>query len=194
MKKTVILSLLISIAFVQCKKDKDPFMIKNGEIGGLSKNTQMHQLDSIFANDSIVKLDTPKDALETIGEVEVYDKKGKKLMLITPEIDDDSASKISYVQIFDNRYKTEKGLNSNSTFKDLKANYTVANVQTMQNAIIVFLKDSDIYVTVDKMSLPEEIRYNLESDIEVSQIPDTAPFKIFMIGWDHEKDAETEKK
>ncbi len=194
MKKTIILSLLVSIAFVQCKKDKDPFMIGNGEIGNLSKSVQMRMLDSIFANDSIVKIDAPKDAIDTQGEVEIYDKEGNKLMLITPEIETDPDSKISYIQLFDARYKTEKGLTTASTFKDIKANYTIENVQTTINAVVVFLKDSDIYVTIDKMNLPEEIRYNLETNVDAAQIPDTAPLKYFMIGWDHEEEVEPTKE
>ncbi len=186
MKKLVFITLL-SLAFVQCKKEKDPFAITNGEVGLLTKDVQIKQIDSLFATDSIVKLSSIQDALGTQGEVEIFEKGGKKLMLITPEDENDPNSTISYIQLFDGRYKTEKGLSPTSTFKDVKANYTIENVQTTINAVVVFLKESDIYLTIDKKYLPEEIRFDMSAKVEASQIPDSAPFKYFMVGWDDVK-------
>ncbi|NND64194.1 MAG: hypothetical protein HKN48_13475 [Flavobacteriaceae bacterium] len=184
MKKTLIIGSLLSILFVQCTEDKDPFLISKGAIGSLTKEIQMKQVDSIFAQDSIVKLSPVENALGTQGEVEVYEKGGEKLLLLSPNDDSDPNSVITNIQVFDPRFKTEKGLNVNSTFGDIKANYEVVNVETTINAVVVFLKDSEIYVTIDKKELPENLRYNMSAEIEVTQIPDTAKFKYFMIGWD----------
>ena len=79
MKKTLLLSLLTTILFVSCDSNKDPFTIGEGSIGSLDKNIQMKQVDSIFAEDSIVKLNPIKNALGTQGEVEIYDKEGNAL-------------------------------------------------------------------------------------------------------------------
>ena len=49
---------------------------------------------------------------------------------------------------------------------------------------MVFLKGTDLFLTIDKKELPEEVRYNFTQKIEATQIPDTAKFKYFMIGWD----------
>ena len=46
------------------------------------------------------------------------------------------------------------------------------------------LKETDVYLTIDKKSLPEELRYNMDLEVEASQIPDNAPIKYFMIGWE----------
>ncbi len=187
MKKILIPAFIGALLLTACGKDSDPFAIKNGSIGPLTKNIQMKQLDSIFAQDSIVKLNPIEDALGTQGEVEIYEKGGAKLLLISPEDESDPNSKVSNIQVFDNRYTTEKGLNSKSTFADVKANYEIANVQNAINAVVVFLKDSDIYLTIDKKQLPENIRYNYSADVEASQIPGEATFKYFMIGWDVEE-------
>ncbi len=93
-------------------------------------------------------------------------------------------STIKNIQVFDARYKTEKGLNIGSTWKDVKANYTIDNIETTINAVVIFLKETDVYLTIDKKSLPEELRYNMDIEIEASQIPDNAPIKYFMIGWE----------
>ncbi|WP_347373096.1 hypothetical protein [Aequorivita sp. Q41] len=187
MKNTLLLIGIVSIVsltFIQCGKDSDPFIIKKSAIGTLTNDIKMKQIDSIFANDSIVKIQSSPNALETQGEVEIYEKGGKKLLLLSPKNEADPNTTITNIQVFDPRYKTDKGLNSASIFKDVKENYTIENIETTINSIVVFLKDSDVYLTIDKKSLPEELRYDMNLKVEASQIPDVAPFKYFMIGWE----------
>ncbi|RDK89336.1 hypothetical protein [Marinirhabdus gelatinilytica] len=184
MKKTIVFAAVATMLFVQCEEEKDPFAITNGAIGPLTQKTQMKQLDSIYANDSIVKLNPITGAIETQGEVEIYDSEGAKLLLLSPYDESDPNSKIANVQIFDSRFKTEKGLTKASTFKDVKANYQIAAIENAINSVVVFLKGTDLYLTIDKKELPEDVRYNFNQKIEASQIPDTATFKYFMVGWD----------
>lgn len=186
MKKTLLLCSLAGLLFVQCAKDSDPFLIKKGMVGTLTDRTKMKQLDSIFTLDSIVKTNSSPNALETQGEVEIYEKGGKKLLLLSPKDETDPNSTITDIILFDSRYKTEKGLSTASTFKDFKDNYTISNIQRIINGVIVFFSDSDIYITIDGKNLPEEIRNNTETSIEASQIPDSAPIKYFRIGWEPE--------
>ena len=47
--------LLLSIIFVQCGQDKDTMILKN-QLGKMTKNTTIEELDKIFKNDSIEKL------------------------------------------------------------------------------------------------------------------------------------------
>ncbi|RFN58601.1 hypothetical protein [Marixanthomonas ophiurae] len=192
MKQTLLLGALTTILFISCNTEKDPFVIGEGSIGNLDKTIQMKQVDSIFAEDSIVKLNPIKNALGTQGEVEIYDKEGNKLLLLSPEDENDPNATVTNVQVFDTRYKTEKGLTSGSTFKDVKANYTISNIESTINSVVVFLKDSEIYLTIEKSELPENLRYNPNAKIEASQIPDGAKFKYFMIGWEPNKTAEKE--
>lgn len=187
MKKTMFLALIAGILMTSCAKD-NTFTISDGMIGKLTKEIQMKQLDSIFEQDSLVKLNAIEDAIGTQGEVEIYDKEGNKLLLISPTNELDPNSLISYIQVFDPRYQTESGLNTASTFADVKANYEILNVENAINSVVIFLKDSDIYLTIDKKLLPETIRYDYTSKIEVSQIPNEATLKYFMIGWDNESD------
>ena len=186
LKKTILFGALISMLFVQCGKESNPFAIKSGAIGDLTKTVQMRQVDSIFANDSIVKLNPIENAIGTQGEVEIYEKGGQKLLLLSPDVESDPNSTITNIQVFDSRYVTDKGLNSSSTFGDVKANYEIEGVENAINSVVVFLKDSDIYLTIDKKELPEELRYNYNIDIEATQIPDAAKLKYFMIAWEVE--------
>lgn len=184
MKKIILLGSITALLFTQCTKNKDPFEIKKNAIGDLTNTTKMKQLDSLFANDSIVKTHSSPNALETQGEVEIYEKGGKKLLLLSPADERDPNSTITDIIIFDPRYQTDNGLNTNSTFKDFKDNYTVSDIQRIINGVMVFFSDTDIYLTIDAKNLPEAVRNNRDSKIEVSDIPDAAPIKYFRIGWE----------
>lgn len=193
MKKTIFFAAIITMLFVQCEEEKDPFLVTEGAVGALTKNVQMKQLDSIYAQDSIVKINPIPGAIGTQGEVEVYEKGGAKLLLLSPYDESDPNSKIANIQIFDDRYKTEKGLTKASTFKDVKAHYEIAGIQNAINSVVIFLKGTNLYITIDKKELPEEVRYNFNQKIEATQIPDNAKFKYFMIGWDAGEPLEIEE-
>lgn len=183
MFKKVLFIAIATLLFVQCAEEKDPYLISNNSVGELTLGMKIKQVDSIFAQDSIVKLYSRNDEFSTQGEVEIYEKGGNKLMLISPRGNNDPEALISNFQFYDPRYKTDKGLNLNSTFKDVKANYTIANIETTLSTVVVFLQDSDIFINIDKKELPENFRYNPNLVIDATNIPDEAKIKYFMLSW-----------
>ena len=72
----------------------------------------------------------------------------------------------------------------NSTFKDIKDNYSIRKVITSMNNVVILLKDSDMYFTIDKKELPSSLQYGSSRNIEAVQIPDKAKIKYLMIGWE----------
>jgi len=184
MKKTILLAAAGILVFTQCETKTDKFAIGNGSIGEVTTETAIKHIDSIFANDSIVPQSNIKAALGTQGEVDVYEKGGTKLLRLSPDDENNPDAVITNIRIYDARYKTDKGLNINSTFKDIKDNYTISGIQTSFDTVVLFLEGSDVYVTIDKKELPENLRYNPSITIEASQIPDTAKFKYFMVAWE----------
>lgn len=186
MKNTIFIAALSVLLFTQCSKEQDAFAISDGQIGLVTNETLIKQLDSIFVNDSIAPLSNIKDALGTQGEVEIFAKDGRKLLRLSPDDERNPNATINTVRVYDDRYKTNKGLSIKSTFKDIKDNYEITGIQTSIDAVVVFLKDSDIFITIDKKQLPENLRYNPSLTIEASQIPDSATFKYFMLAWDNE--------
>jgi soluble P-type ATPase len=84
----------------------------------------------------------------------------------------------------DERFVTEEGVSKLSTFKEIRENYSIKKIITSINNVVVLLKDSDLYFTIDKKELPESLRYNANSKIEEVQIPDNAKVKYMMVGWD----------
>ena len=136
----------------------------------------------IYHQDSIVK-DT---AQLMIGfgakKIDVFEKGGNHLLTLTPS--SDSIPTIQNVRIQDERFKTEKGVGLNSTFKDIKDNYELGKLLTSMNNVVIFIKNSDLYFTIDKKELPSSLRYASSVNIEAVQIPDKAKIKYMMMGWE----------
>ncbi len=185
MQKSFLLLLFISTGLlISCEKEQDPFLISSNSIGGLTSDIKINQLDSIFANDSISKQVTTSELYRKSNEIEVYDKQGNKLLLIEPVQAFDSTSTIGFIQVMDPRYKTAKGLGKESTFKEIVENYNISRIENTLSAAVIFIDDLNIYVTIDKKQLPAELRYDTQTRIQASQIPDGAKIKYFMIDWD----------
>lgn len=183
MLKKIIAIISVTLLFIECKEEINPFLISNDSVGALTRGMTIKEIDSIFAQDSIVKLYAQNEELPTQGEVEIYEKNGTKLVSISPVTNNDPDALISNFQFFDPRYKTDKGLNLSSTFKDIKANYKISNIETTISTVVIFLEDSDLFINIDKNELPENFRYNPNLVIDITNIPDEAKIKYFMLSW-----------
>ncbi len=184
MKKLVIVPILILGALcMQCQKEKDTtFLITKDTVGKLNKTAVFKQLDSIYALDSIVKDSTRTQLGAKTSKVRVYEKGGLHLLTLTPTTD--SLQKIENIRIVDPRFVTEKGVGLLSTFKDIKENHPIKKIVTSMNNVVIFLKGSDLYFTIDKQELPPSLRYASSTNIEEVQIPDAAKIKYMMVGWE----------
>lgn len=175
---------LLAFFLISCEKEDDPFLITQNSVGLLTKEVKVNELDSIYANDSIVKEVTESEYFNSSNEIKVYDETGKQMLLLEPVQAFDSTSTIGYIQIMDPRFQTIKGLGTQSTFKDIVENYSISRIENTLSAAVIFIDDINIYITIDKKELPAELRYDTETKIQASQIPDDAKFKFFMISWD----------
>lgn len=183
-KNFLLIFLLAAGLFISCEKEQDPFLISANSIGSLTRDIKINELDSIFAEDSIVKQVNEGEFYRKSNEIEIYDKTGNKLLLLEPVQAFDSTSTVGFIQVMDARYKTAKGLGKDSTFKDIIENYTISRIENTLSAAVIFIDDLNVYVTIDKKQLPVELRYDTQSRIHASQIPDDAKIKYFMIDWD----------
>lgn len=184
MKKNALLLFSVLIFFLSCQKDEDPYLISPNSIGKLTKDVQVKDLDSVFANDSIVRQVNEGELFRRNNEIEVYDNAGKMMLLLEPVQAFDSTSTIGFVQVLDSRFRTSKGLSTESTFKDIVENYSISRIENTLSAAVIFLDDINVYVTIDKKQLPAELRYDTATRIQASQIPDDAKIKYFMVDWD----------
>lgn len=175
------MGLLLAMATIQsCQKD-DPFLINETNVGPLSQTSKVSELETVFAQDSIVR-DSSAIRLGSLrAKIEVYEKGGRHLLSLTPNMD--SVPRIENIQIHDSRYLTKNGIGLKSTFGEIEKNYEIKKVVTTLKSVVIFPKGSNIYFTIDKEELPGNLRYS-NSRIEAVQIPSKAKIKYLMLGWE----------
>lgn len=185
MKKNLMTLIICVILITSCAKDKtvDPFLIEKHHIGLLTDSTQVRELDTIFRNDSVVRYIAGDEFAGAVNTIEIFQKGGKKLLDLSPKEVLDSTSVISSVQIIDERYKTEKNISKLSTFKDIKAAYTISKIDNLINSVVVSVNEINASFTIDKKELPSSLRFDLDATIDAIQIPEKAKIKFFMIHW-----------
>ncbi len=180
-KKLLILGIWSLLVFSGCAEKDTTFLISEDKIGKLDKISLVRDLELIYERDSLVK-DTLRSRVgSTTKKVKIFEKGGKHLLTLTPTAD--SIPTIENIAIEDPRYQTEAGIGLNSTFKDIQDQYEIKKVVTTMNSVVIFPKGSQLYFTIDKSELPDNLRYTA-SNIDAVQIPDEAKIKYLMIGWD----------
>lgn len=175
------IALVLGMVLIHsCEKDTT-FLITETSVGPLTKSTPVKEMESTFVQDSVVG-DTAQINLGiSPKKIEVFEKGGKHLLTLTAN--SDSIPTVQNVRVMDPRYVTEKGVGLKSTFKDIQATYDIKKIVTTLNSIVIFPKGSNLYFTIDKEELPENLRFTT-SDIEAVQIPDDAKIKYLMLGWE----------
>ncbi len=182
MKFLTTLFLLCLLVF-GCKNEVDTtFLITDAYVGVLEKESLARDIELIYAQDSVVKDTMALNLGNKAKKVKIYEKGGKHLLTLTPSAD--SIPTIENVRFEDPRYKTEKGINVESTFGDIKKAYTLKKVITSRNNVLVLVKESKVYFIISKEELPSSLRYASSVNIEAVQIPDKAKVKYMMLGWD----------
>ncbi len=184
MTKSIFTFLIISILFSSCKKEEDPFLITKNNIGFLNDSTQVKDLKSAFPNDSIVNYKGDTTFKIPMNLVEVYDKGGDLLLTLTPNRISDSTATITNIRINDSRYKTEKGISTLSRFKEIQDTYKISKIDNLINSVVITVDEINAQFAIDKTELPANLRYDMNSKFEASQIPDNARIKYFFINWD----------
>ncbi len=183
-KKLYPVIILFIFCILACKKEIDTtFLITETSIGNLHKKSLARDIEVIYANDSIVKDTVALRFGNGAKKIKVFKKNGPHLLTLTPS--SDSIPTFENVNIFDPRFKTDKGIGLSSTFKDIKSKYTIKKIQTSLNNVVIFIKNSNMYFTIDKEELPSNVRYNSNTNIEEVHIPDTAKIKYLMIAWEN---------
>ncbi|RLD27206.1 MAG: hypothetical protein DRI75_10095 [Bacteroidetes bacterium] len=183
MKKTILILLVIISFCSSCKKEINPFLISKHNIGHLTDSTQVKDLESVFINDSIFKYVSGDEFTGNINDIEIYEKGGVPLLVLSPSQSLDSTATIRTVKVVDPRFATAKGLSINSTFKDINTNYKVSNIQNSLRNVIVSVNEINAYFTINKNELPANMRFDMNLKIEAIQIPDEAKIKGFYLYW-----------
>lgn len=180
MKKSILSVSALALLMASCNIAPDKFLIQKQNIGLLTDSTQVKDLATVFAEDSVT---TPqKSTFGSSQTIDIFDVKGEQLLSLTPR-SADSTSTIESVQITDDRFKTEQDITKLSTFKDITDNYTISKINGLLRTLVVSVKELNVSFTIDKEELPGSVRFDSNKIIEASQIPDGAKIKYFMVHW-----------
>jgi len=178
-----ILSVVILLLIISCKKEQDPFQIGKQHVGFLTDSTQVKDLESIFLNDSIVQYKGGNEFTGDVSNIEIFNKDGKKALVLSPNKILDSTSVITNVRILDSRFKTDKNISTLSTFKDIQDNYKISRIDNLINSVVVTVNEINATFTIDKKELPANLGFDMKLKIETTHIPDAAKIKYFFINW-----------
>ncbi len=185
MSKRILILFCFVIVFCSCNQEQpqDPFEISINRVGVLTNETQVRQLDSVFANDSIVRRTGDSQLISASNEIEIYEKGGAKLLIVEANEESDPSSTIGNIQIIDPRYKTASGLSATSVFKDIKDYYTISKINNTLSTAVIFVDSIQAYFTISKKELPAKFQANTDIQITDSDIPDGSKITNFWIHW-----------
>lgn len=181
MKKNILISLS-AIVLVSCNTTDKKYLITNNQVGILTKDTQVSKLDSLYAQDSLVRTALSTELRYASDQRFLVFEKGnnaKQLLELTPNHLANQEQIIENVQVLDPRFVTEKGISIKSTFADIKKVYNDFDIQASLSSIIVSPKESSLYFVFDKSDLMAKN----SNEYTIDDIPDTATIKRLMISW-----------
>lgn len=183
MKKFILIIFSTTIIFTCSKKEK-PYLISKDSIGNLTKTSMIKDLNQIFKNDSIRKEISGDSFAGKPNNIMILDNKGNELLEITPFENLDENSKIKEIKIIHPKFKTEKGINSKSVFKDIILNYEISKIDNSINNLIVSVNSLNIWFTIDKKQLSAELRFKpLSFEYNKLHIPDNAKINNLYLHW-----------
>ena len=185
MHKTFLGVFALALIFISCNKEQNPFEIGKQHIGFLTDSTQVKDLETIYSNDSIVKFISGDEFMGNKNNITIFEKGGKKLLVLTPKQALDSTSVIESIQIIDPRYKTSNNISSTSTFKELTSAHKISKINNLVNSVLIQVNELDASFAMDKKELPANLRFDMDLNIEDTHIPDNAKFKYFFINWNN---------
>lgn len=181
--RKILATTTVFVLLAACSLFEDSkFKVTNEQVGLLPKDTPAAELEKLFAEDSVVEDvydDIPNVAAYT--KYKIFEKGGELLLTLTPN-KEDSLKVINHVRIEDPRYTSEAGISLESTFGELQDTYTIKKISPTLNNIVVFVEESELYFSIDKEELPENLRFGVQK-VEAVQIPEDAKLKYIMMGW-----------
>lgn len=183
MQKLVLgMGLCALLCLISCQEKDTSFLITDQKIGKLDKSSLVRDLELIYEGDSLVKDSSRYGVNGTPKKIRIYEKGGQHLLTLTPSTD--SIPYVENVSIEDARFKTAGNIGLGSTFKEIQDQYEIKKTVTTLKSVVIFPKNSNLYFTIDKSELPENLRYTMDH-IDMVQIPNEAKIKYLMAGWEN---------
>jgi len=177
-----ILAIVFSLFIISCS-NSSKFKIEKGKVGEITTKTKIKDLNAIFKNDSVVRHLSEgaqgENYFQEDDEYYIFEKGGKLLLTILPKEQLDSTSTIKSIEINDPRFKTETGINLNSSFLDINANNNINRIESTFSSATLFIDDLNATIAIDKEELG--LKEFSTQKVTLEQIPDLAKMKTFIV-------------
>ena len=163
----------ISIVFLtSCEKQR--FTIAKNRVGNITNKTKIKAVADLFKNDSIVVVKNEgvlgNNDLEEAGFIDIFDKKSQnKILRITAKNPTDDESTVKSVTIYDPRFTTKNGTNTNSSFEEIRLQEKIHKTGVTFTKVLLYLDDINAVIHLEKAAL-KIASYDLKP-VNLEQIP-----------------------
>ncbi|MCG8220938.1 copper resistance protein NlpE N-terminal domain-containing protein [Tenacibaculum finnmarkense genomovar finnmarkense] len=126
-------------------------------IGGFNKQNTIMEVLQILPNVQIQKkIGKGEFAEDVYDDYEIYNHNNQLLFSLTPKNTGDVHQKINRVLINSPFFKTEKGINTNSTYGDIKNAYTVNKIEPTREHIFLIVDELNASFSISKNKLKKD--------------------------------------
>ncbi len=167
--------------------------------GKYFKNTVTNKSIGVFDNSATIKevLHTvPFDQIrkkaghgefkdDIYDDYEIYDHNARHLFTLTPKDTAQIEQKINRVLIKSPFFKTDKGINCKSTYKDIKNAYTITKIEPTREHIVLIVNDINANFSIPKTKLKKGWWNDKTKTVNTSKIPLNAQIDDFILWWNN---------
>ncbi len=147
------------------------------------KNTIWEVLQTLPNTQINKKIGKGEFADDIYDDYEIYNNYNKLLFTITPKDTAKVDEKINRVLVNSPFFKTEKGINKNSTYKNIKETYTITKIEPTREHIVLILDEINASFTISKTKLKKGWWNDKTKTINENKIPLNAQIDDFVLWW-----------
>ncbi|PID94077.1 MAG: hypothetical protein CSA95_04790 [Bacteroidetes bacterium] len=125
-------------------------------------------------------------AEDQYDDYEIYTRNNQLLFTLTPKDTGDIYQKINRVWINSPSFRTEKGINTSSTYGDLKKAYTISNIVPTREHIVFEVEELNASFSIAKSKLKKGWWDDQAKKVNEHKIPTNAPIDHFILWWKEE--------
>lgn len=180
-----ILALTTSLFFLVSCSSNDQFEVSKNKVGKINATTTVHEIETIFENDSIVKhlsegtLGYNGAYSQEEDKYHIYSVEGKHMLTITPKESLDSLSTIKYVDVYDPKFTTKEGIGLNSTFEEINFLTHVAKVESTFTKVLLYMDKLNATFSLPKDAVG--LKPMSTGTIQLDQIPNKVKPVSFVV-------------
>ena len=182
--KVLVTLVLCGVVLLSCDGKQD-FLIKKGQVGAISAQTEIQEISALFDGDSIVSRLSEGEVgyLGAMSQDEdqylIYDYNGNHLLTIVAEDALDSTSLVKRVEVFSPKFQTKDELGIGSNFEDVNVNLQIDRIEKTFTSATLFIDELNATMTIDQTDLG--LTSLRPGELSIEQIPSQAKIKSFTI-------------